>query len=88
MTLACGLPPMASDVAPFRALVGDLAEGRFAPPDDALVFAEGLASLAQQLGDQSRISVRRHFAAHLAFPAIGRRLPSICETTLARSLDR
>lgn len=86
--LACGLPPVASDIAPFRALVGDLAESRFASPGDAPAFAERLVSLARQPDGQSRIAVRRHFDTHLAFPVIGRRLLGIYETVLARSAHR
>jgi glycosyltransferase involved in cell wall biosynthesis len=86
--LACGLPPVVSGIAPFRALVGDLAESRFAAPGDAPAFAEGLVSLSRQLGDQSRAAVRRHFDAHLAFPIIGRRLIDIYEAVIARSTRR
>lgn len=83
--LACGLPPVVSDIAPFRALVGDLGESRFAPPGDAPAFAKGLVSLARKAGAQSRAAVRRHFDTHLAFPIIGRRLVDIYEDVVARS---
>lgn len=83
--LACGLPPVASDIAPFRALVGDLAGSRFAAPGDARAFAEGLVSLARQTGEQSRVAVRGHFDAHLAFPVIGRRLVGIYQSVIAGS---
>ncbi|WP_447725138.1 glycosyltransferase family 4 protein [Sphingomonas koreensis] len=83
--LACGLPPVASDIAPFRALVGDLAASRFAAPGDAPAFAEGLVSLARQAGELDRATVRRHFDAHLAFPVIGRRLVDIYEAIVSRS---
>lgn len=83
--LACGLPPVVSDIAPFRALVGDLAESRFAAAGDAPAFAEGLVSLARQADDQRRAAVRRHFDAHLAFPVIGRRLVDIYQAVIARS---
>ncbi len=82
--LACGLPPVASDIAPFRALVGDLAESRLAAAGDAPALAKGLVSLARQPGDQGRAAVRRHFDAHLAFPVVGRRLVDIYEAVLAR----
>jgi len=83
--LACGLPVVASDIAPFRALVGDLTESRFAPPGDATGFAEGLVSLAQRAGPQRRAAVRRHFDRRLALPVIGRRLVGIYEEVIARS---
>ncbi|KRC79774.1 hypothetical protein ASE13_11885 [Sphingomonas sp. Root241] len=83
--LACGLPSVVSDIAPFRALVGDLAESRFAAPGDAPAFAEGLVSLAREASAQSRTAVRRHFDAHLAFPVVGRRLVDIYRTVIARS---
>lgn len=86
--LACGLPPVVSDIAPFRALVDDLADSRFAAPGDAPAFAEGLVSLARQPDDQHRAAVRRHFDAHLAFPVVGRRLVDIYETVIARSARR
>jgi glycosyltransferase involved in cell wall biosynthesis len=83
--LACGLPSVVSDIAPFRALVGNLTESRFAPPGDAPAFAEGLVSLARESSEQSRTAVRRHFDAHLAFPVVGRRLVDIYEAVVARS---
>ena len=83
--LSCGLPPVASDIAPFRAIVSDLAESRFAAAGDARAFAEGLISLARQVGEQSRAAVRRHFDAQLAFPVIGRRLVDIYQAVIARS---
>lgn len=86
--LACGLPPVAGDIAPFRALIGTLTESRFAAPGDAPAFAAGLVSLACRDGARGRAAVRRHFEAHLAFPVLGRRLVGIYETVLARSAHR
>lgn len=86
--MACGLPPVASDIAPFRALIGDMAESRFAAPGDVPGFAAGLVSLARQAGEQSRASVRRHFDAHLAFPVIGCRLVHIYEAVASRSISQ
>lgn len=82
--LACGLPPVASDIAPFRALIGDLEQSRFAPPGDAAAFAEGLIALAHASSGRGRAAVRQHFDAHLAFPVIGRRLVEIYEAVMAR----
>lgn len=86
--LACGLPLAASDIAPFRALVGDLTEGRFALPGDAPGFAEALISLARRPAATSRAAVRRHFETHLAFPVIGRRLARIYEAVVAQGTPR
>ena len=86
--LACGLPPVVSDIAPFRALAGGLAESRFAAPGDAPVFAEGLVSLARRPSDRRRAAVRRHFDAHLAFPVVGRRLVDIYQAVVARNPGR
>lgn len=83
--LACGLPPVASNIAPFRALVGDLAASRFAIPGDAPAFARGLVSLARRANEQDRAAVRRHFDTNLAFPVIGRRLIDIYEAVVSRS---
>jgi glycosyltransferase involved in cell wall biosynthesis len=83
--LACGLPPVISDIAPFRAVAGDLAESRFAPAGDAAAFAEGVLSLARRPHDQRRAAVRRHFDTHLAFPVVGRQLLDIYDAVLARS---
>ncbi|WP_029935881.1 glycosyltransferase family 4 protein [Sphingomonas sp. UNC305MFCol5.2] len=82
--LACGLPSVVSDIAPFRALVGDLADSRFAAPGDASAFAEALVSLAPRPGEQGRAAVRRHFDTHLALPVVGRRLVDIYEAVVAR----
>ncbi|MDQ0251857.1 glycosyltransferase involved in cell wall biosynthesis [Sphingomonas kyeonggiensis] len=85
--LACGLPLAASDIAPFRALAGELAECRFARPGDAAGFAEAMVALARRPAGPGRAAVRRHFEAHLAFPVIGRRLVGIYEAVLARSMQ-
>lgn len=86
--LACGLPPVVSDIAPFRALIGTLAVSRFAAPGDAPGFAAGLITLARRRGETGRTAVRRHFDAHLAFPVLGHRLVEIYRNVLARSAQR
>lgn len=81
--VACGTPPLVSDIPPFRRITGSGVIGGLFPPGDA----EGLAQLilnwsARDRGNLRR-EARRHFDRELSFDAIGRQFRVAYETLVA-----
>jgi glycosyltransferase involved in cell wall biosynthesis len=72
--LACGLPPLVTDIPSFRALTDDGAVGRLWRAGNAQSMAGALLSLAAESGPARREEVRAHFQRELSFAALGRRL--------------
>ena len=72
--LACGLPPLVTDIPSFRALTADGAVGRLWRAGDAQSFADGLLAVAARTDPAWRAGVRAHFERELSFAALGRRL--------------
>lgn len=73
--LACGLPPVVTDIPSFRSLLGPLPASQAAalwPVGDARGLATALLRLAAQ--PPQRPLVRARFEAHCALPALGRGL--------------
>lgn len=73
--LACGLPPVVTDIPSFRSLLGDLPARMAAalwPVGDARALAAALVRLSAQPPD--RDAVRARFDAHCSLPALGRSL--------------
>ena len=78
--LACGLPPLVTDIPSFRALTGDGAVARLWWRGDPQSLADGLLGITAELGPARRAVVRAHFERELSFGALGRRLLDIyCE---------
>jgi glycosyltransferase involved in cell wall biosynthesis len=75
--IACGATPIASDIAPFRALTGNGRIGRLAPWGDAHAFAEALIALAREDRGGQRLRARAWFDEALSFERIGERLVAI-----------
>lgn len=73
--LACGLPPVVTDIPSFRAIAGDVG-WRF-PPGDASRLARSLRSLAAAPAEALRSSCRRRFEDELSFDRLGERLRAI-----------
>jgi len=73
--LACGVTPIVSDIAPFRAIAGSV--GALASVGDANGFARALVALAGQERAALRHRAIDHFNAHLSFDRIGARLCAI-----------
>jgi glycosyltransferase involved in cell wall biosynthesis len=71
--LACGLPPVITDIPSFRALTGGAKVGRLWRCGDPADLSEALLSIAPTLSD-ARVAVREHFDAQLSSRALGRRL--------------
>jgi glycosyltransferase involved in cell wall biosynthesis len=72
--LACGLPPVVTDIPSFRSLTGEGAVGRLWPCGDAGALSEALLSIASQPRAPLRTQVRAHFDRSLSFDALGRTL--------------
>ena len=72
--LACGLPPLVTDIPSFRALTGDGAVARLWWRGDPQSLADELLGIAAELGPARRAVVRAHFEQELSFAALGRQL--------------
>jgi glycosyltransferase involved in cell wall biosynthesis len=82
--LACGLPPVVTDIPSFRALTGGGAVGRLWPCDDRHALGEALRSVAGTRGSATRAAVRAHFDRELSFAALGGKLVAMYEDALMR----
>jgi glycosyltransferase involved in cell wall biosynthesis len=71
--LACGTPPVASDIPAHRVLTGDGTVGRLFDVGDAESCARALVAQASSRSDEARSGVRRHFEESLAWPAVAER---------------
>ncbi|HUA80081.1 MAG TPA: glycosyltransferase family 4 protein [Dyella sp.] len=68
--MACGLPPVVTDIPSFRALTGNGRIGRLWPRGDAQKLSEALMSVTRNRPNCKQI--RAHFDASLSFTAVGR----------------
>ena len=82
--LACGLPPVVTDIPSFRSLTGGATVGRLWTCGDARSLCTSLLSIAPHVGPELRTSVREHFDAELSFTAVGRKFRAAYEDLLAR----
>lgn len=85
--LACGLPPVVTDIPSFRALTGDGAVGKLWPCDDSRALGEALIALAPHAAAM-RPAVRAHFDRELSFAAVGAKLAAIYERVIRRARGR
>lgn len=81
--IACGLPPVVSDIPSFRALTGSGHIGALWPAGNARKLSECLKRLAAQSQPRLRAQVRAHFEAELSFEAVGRKLAWAYQDILA-----
>jgi glycosyltransferase involved in cell wall biosynthesis len=72
--MACGLPPVVTDIPSFRALTGGGAVGQLWPCGDSLALGETLQSVAARADDRMRGAVRAHFERELSLDALGSKL--------------
>ncbi len=77
--LACGVPPVVTDIASFRWLTDGGAIGALWTPGDPASFCRALERAAAKPIDVERAACRRRFDALFAWPAIGRRAAGIYE---------
>jgi len=73
-SLACGTPPLVTDIPSFRKLTGHGRVGALSPPGDSEAMARALLEWTARPRGASRAMARRHFEAELSFEAIGQRL--------------
>ena len=71
--LACGLPPVVTDIPSFRALTAGTV-GSLWPAGDAAALSHALRCIAPLLGEPMRERVHAHFDRELSRAALGRKL--------------
>ena len=82
--MACGLPPVVTDIPSFRALTGAGAVGKLWPCGDSRALAQALQWLAARVDDSMRATVRKHFERELSFDALGCKLASMYTQVIGR----
>jgi glycosyltransferase involved in cell wall biosynthesis len=82
--LACGLPPVVTDIPSFRSLTGEGSVGKLWPCNDPLALCQALQSIAFRGGSEMRAIVRSHFERELSFNALGVKLMAMYQDVLAR----
>jgi glycosyltransferase involved in cell wall biosynthesis len=82
--LACGLPPLVTDIPSFRALTAAGTLGRLWPRGDAGALAAALRTAAGWDRQQIRQKMRAHFERELSPAALGAKLASTYRDVLAR----
>ena len=82
--LACGLPPVVTDIPSFRSLTGAGSVGKLWPCNDPHALSQALQSVARHGGSEMRATVRAHFERELSFNALGVKLMAMYEDVLAR----
>lgn len=83
--LACGLPPVVTDIPSFRALTGSGKVGMLWPCKDSQAASAAVQSIAGRLSPELRAAVRAHFERELSQLALGRKLAAMYEDVLQRS---
>lgn len=82
--LACGLPPVVTDIPSFRALTAAGAVGALWPCGDAHRLGQALQAVSACAGVALRTAVRRHFERELSAAALGAKLAALYRTVSAR----
>jgi glycosyltransferase involved in cell wall biosynthesis len=82
--LACGLPPVVTDIPSFRSLTKAGTVGKLWPCNDSRALCQALVSIANCSGVALRAAVRTHFERELSSDALGVKLTAMYEDVLAR----
>jgi glycosyltransferase involved in cell wall biosynthesis len=82
--LACGLPPVVTDIPSFRSLTKAGAVGELWPCGDSRVLCQALISIANCSSTALRTAVRTHFERELSSNALGLKLTAMYADVLAR----
>jgi glycosyltransferase involved in cell wall biosynthesis len=85
--LACGLPPVVTDIPSFRTLTARGAVGMLWPPGDPESLSRALVSMAARTSAAARATVRSHYETELSFAAVGRKLVAAYEDLMRRAHD-
>lgn len=80
--LACGLPPVITDIPSFRALTQGGQAGDLWPCGDAQGLCNALVAAAERPRKEARAATRAHFDSEVAFEAVGRKLIAAYEHAL------
>jgi len=80
--LACGLPPVVTDIPSFRSLTGAGAIGKLWPCGDPRGLREAVLSIAARTDAWTRAAVRSHFERELSFDALGHKLAAMYAAVL------
>jgi glycosyltransferase involved in cell wall biosynthesis len=75
--LACGLPPVVTDIPSFRSLTAAGTVGMLWPCNDANALSEAVRSVAHRLDSGTRAAVRAHFERELSFDSLGSKLAAM-----------
>jgi glycosyltransferase involved in cell wall biosynthesis len=82
--LACGLPPVVTDIPSFRSLTGRGAVGKLWACDDPLALCAAIRTVAARTDPETRAAVRAHFDRELSFDSLGRKIAAMYEDVLER----
>jgi glycosyltransferase involved in cell wall biosynthesis len=83
--LACGLPPVVTDIPSFRSITSPGPVGRLWPCGDPRALCDALRWVAERTDFTSRAAVRAHFDRELSFASLGSKLASMYEDLLERT---
>ena len=83
--LACGLPPVVTDIPSFRSLTGHGKVGKLWACGDSHALCEALLSTAGREHSSLRAEARAHFERELSFEALGSKLAAMYESLLGYS---
>jgi glycosyltransferase involved in cell wall biosynthesis len=83
--LACGLPPVVTDIPSFRSIAAPGPVGRLWPCGDPHALCDALRWVAARADFTSRAAVRAHFDRELSFASLGSKLASMYEDLLERT---
>ena len=86
--LACGLPPVVTDIPSFRSLTGAGSIGALWPRGDAAALSEKLIAVAAQPRAPMRAAARTFFENELSFEAVGRKLAAAYQDLVERAHHR
>jgi glycosyltransferase involved in cell wall biosynthesis len=86
-SLACGLPPVVTDIPSYRSLTGAGAVGMLWPCNDPQALRTALLAMAARADAGMRAAVRAHFDRELSFDALGRKLVALYASVLEHRHD-
>ena len=82
--LACGLPPVVTDIPSFRSLTKAGSVGGLWPCGDSRALCQALLAVAKRSSTALRAAVRAHFERELSSKALGEKLTAMYADVLAR----
>ena len=83
--LACGLPPVITDIPSYRMLTDGGRIGALWPRGDGRALADALVSVATRPSAPTRAAVRAHFETYLSLEAVGEKLAAAYRDVLGRT---